>query len=530
MKHAASHLVAAVIASALALTASLPGSADTGPAPRSISVATSEPVTLNPGRQTIAFNQTEALFSSLTYVGDDGKVSYRNAESVTGDDAIHWTIKLRSGWTFHNGEPVTAQSYVNAWNTVAYGPNGWENSWQLANIAGYDDLNPASGEPQATAMSGLEVVDDLTFTVDLKSADGQFPVQLSQLQTGFFPLPKAAYDDFDAFGRNPIGNGAFMMAAPYKENEPITVNAYPGYAGERPTVDQIVFKPYTDMTTAYTDVQAGNTDIVYVPASRMAQVKQDFGDRAYIFRGLGMNYLGLPLWDERYADIRIRQAISMAIDRQAISDALYGGIWEPASALTPPGEPGTPVGLCGELCTYNPEKARRLLAEAGGWKGAMEIVYPGGSGLDDLYSAYANQLRQNLGIETIIATPTTDFPEFFSKRTNKELNGPYFSRWGALYPSQQNTLRSFYTKAGGCVNCIPYYTEEVERLIAAADAEVDPQKAIEGYVRVQEVIMKDFPAPPMFFEKYTYATSEKIKSLTPTAGAIDLSRTLVVDQ
>ncbi|GAB2606686.1 peptide ABC transporter substrate-binding protein [Kribbella endophytica] len=504
------------------------GSAESGV--KSFSFATSDPVTLNPGRQTIAFDQVRTLFSSLTYAAKDGKLSYLNAESVSSKDAVHWTIKLRPGWTFHNGEKVTATSYVKAWNATAYGPNAWENSGQLIGIAGYDALNPAKGTPTTKEMSGLKVVDELTFTVTLKRPDGQFPIQLSQAQTGFFPLPEAAYADLDKFAHAPIGNGPFKIEGSYQENEPITVTAYDGYKGPKPAVDEIVFKPYTDMTTAYTDVLAGNTDLLFVPAARMAQVKKDFGNRAYVASGgLGMSYLGLPLWDKRYQDIRVRQAISMAIDRQAVSNVIYGGIWTPATALTPPGEAGTPEGLCGELCTFNPTKAKQLLADAGGWTGKMEIRYPGGSGLDDLYNAYANQLRQNLGIAEVTATPTTDFPEFQKLRNDRSLTGPYFSRWGALYASQQNTLRSFYTKAGGCVNCIPYYTDAVENLLAKADAEVDPAKAEAAYVEVQKAILKDFPAPPMFFEKYTYATSDRIANVVEGAGALELANTVLVD-
>jgi peptide/nickel transport system substrate-binding protein/oligopeptide transport system substrate-binding protein len=521
--------VAAVLGALVLAGCSGGGSAAEGGGTKSVSYAVADPVTLNPGRQTIAFAQSKVLFSSLTFVKSDGSLTYLNAESVKSTDAVHWTIKLRPGWTFHNGEKVTAESYVKAWNTVAYGPNAWENSGQLVNIAGYDALNPAKGIPKTKDLSGLKVVDDLTFTVTLKSPDGQFPTQLSQAQTGFFPLPEAAYKDLDGFAHTPIGNGPFEMVGSYKENEPMTVKAYPDYQGPKPSIDEIVFKPYADMTTAYTDVQAGNTDIIFVPAARMAQVKKDFGDRAYVFEGLGMNYLGLPLWDKRYSDIRVRQAISMAIDRQAVSNVIYGGIWTPATALTPPGEPGTPVGLCGELCTFNPTKAKQLLAEAGGFEGKMEIRYPGGSGLDDLYNAYANQLRQNLGIKDVTATPTTDFPEFQKLRNDKNLSGPYFSRWGALYASQQNTLRSFYTKAGGCVNCIPYYTPQVEQLLAKADAQVDPQKAIAGYVEAQKAIMKDFPAPPMFFEKYTYATSDRVAKLAEGAGSLELENTTLVD-
>jgi len=532
--------VAAVGAAAMALVLAGCSSGGSGSrsgsdeAAKAISIATDDPVTLNPLRQTIAFDQTTVLFAPLTYMDKNNKLQYIAAQSVKSKDATTWTIKLRKGWTFQNGEKVTADSYIKAWNYEAYGPHAWENSGELANIAGYDVLNPTSGtksggKPKTDKLSGLKKVDDLTFKVTLQSADGQFPVQLSQSQTGFFPLPSVAYDDLDAYAHKPIGNGPFKMDGTYQENQPITVTAWSGYKGPKPTVDKITFKPYTDMNTAYTDVQAGSTDIVFVPASRMNQVKNDFGDRVYVFQGLGMNYLGLPLWDKRYQDKRVREAISMAIDRTAVSKAIYGGIWEPATALTPPGEVGTPKGLCGELCEFHPDKAKKLLAEAGGWSGKMEIVYPGGAGLDDLYNAYANQLRQNLGIKNVVATPTTDFPEFSELRTKKKLHGPYFSRWGALYASQQNTLRSFYLKSGGCVNCIPYYTDAVAKGIHKADAELDQQEAIQGYVDVQKLIMKDFPAPPMFFEKYTYATSDRIAGLAEAGGNIDLTQTKVTD-
>ncbi|GAA0600863.1 ABC transporter substrate-binding protein [Kribbella sandramycini] len=494
---------------------------------KAISYAVEEPITLHPGRQTIAFAQDMVLFSGLTFAGKDGAITFRNAESVTSTDAVRWTIKLRPRWTFHNGEPVTAKSYVKAWSAVAYGPNAWENSGQLANIAGYDALNPANGKPAATELSGLKIVDDLTFTVTLKSPDGQFPAQLSQAQTGFYPLPEAAYADPAAFAKNPIGNGPFRMTQPYRETEPMTVDRYDGYQGPQPSVDEITFKPYTDMNTAYTDVQAGATDILYVPNSRMGQVKKDFGDRAHVFQGLAISYLGLPLWDKRYQDIRVRQAISLAIDREAVSKAIFDGIWEPATALTPPAQPGTPRGLCGDLCTFDPVRARKLLAEAGGFSGTMEIRFPGGFGRDDLFNAYANQLRQNLGIKDVTAKPTADFPEFFELRTGAKLSGPYFARWGALYASQQNTLRAIYTRTGGCSNCVPDHDPAIAQLIAKADAQVDPQRAIAGYVDVQKAILKRFPAPPMFFEKNVFATSERIASLDEGAGLTLENTTLV---
>ena len=128
-------------------------------------VSETEPGDLNPGKQITAYDQVMALYTSLTDVSTKGVVSMAQAESVTSTDATNFTIKIKPGWTFHNGEPVTAQSYVDGWNATAYGPNAWANTGQLAKIAGYDDLNPKAGTPKTKTMSGLKVVDATTFTV-----------------------------------------------------------------------------------------------------------------------------------------------------------------------------------------------------------------------------------------------------------------------------------------------------------------------------------------------------------------------------
>ncbi|NTW41210.1 MAG: ABC transporter substrate-binding protein, partial [Cellulomonadaceae bacterium] len=342
-----------------------------------------------------------AVWAPLTYIDDQSNLTYVQAESIESDDATTWTITLKDGWTFHDGTPVTAQSYVDAWNTVAYGPNAFENSGQLANVVGYGDLNPAEGEPATTEMSGLTVVDDLTFTVELLGPDSQFPMQVSQAQTAMFPMPEGASDDLDAYNTHPVGNGAFALTNDYVEGQSLVVAAYEDYQGDAPTVSEISFVPYTDTATAYTDVLAGNLDIAGLPADKMTQAATDFGDRVYSFEAPGISFLGLPLQDARYADVRVRQAISMAIDRETINEVVYGGLYTPATAWTPAIEPGTPEGICGEYCEYDPEAAKALLDEAGGFEGAMEIYYPGGVGLDELYTAIANNLRQNLGIDAV---------------------------------------------------------------------------------------------------------------------------------
>ncbi|GAA2018325.1 ABC transporter substrate-binding protein [Nakamurella flavida] len=484
-------------------------------------VSTTEPGDLNPGKQITAYDQDMAMYTSLTSVATDGTVTMAAAESVESDDATTWTITLRSGWTFHNGEPVTAQSYVDAWNATAYGPNAWANSGQLAEIVGYDDLNPETGEPTVKEMSGLKVVNDTTFTVQLSAPDGQFPLQLSQAMTGLFPMPKAAFTDLDAYNKQPIGNGPYMMTTPHEENQDIVLTAYPDYAGTPAKTETVTFKMYTDTSTAYTDALAGNVDVVGVGPEKIVSAVTDFGDRLYVNEAPGIAFLGLPTWDPRYSDVRVRQAISMAIDRDSINEAIYAGKYTPATSFTPPTEPGTPENACGEWCTYDPTKAKELLDAAGGWTGSMEITYPGGFGLDELYKAYANQIRRNLGIEDVTTKATADFAEFAQIRTDAQIGGPYFSRWGALYPSQQNTLKAFFVPGGGggCTNCSALQPQEVQDLIAQADGQVDQDKAIEFYQQAQAVLAEQLPIIPMFYEKYMFVTSEKITALPSSQGS-----------
>ena len=138
---------------------------------RTITMGVTDPGTLTPGRQAIAYDFSMAVFAPLTFLESDGTLNYVQAESVESEDNVTWTVTLKDGWTFHDGTPVTAQSYVDSWNAVAYGPNAFENSGQVANIVGYSDLNVAEGEPTTEQMSGLNVVDDLVFTVELIGPD-----------------------------------------------------------------------------------------------------------------------------------------------------------------------------------------------------------------------------------------------------------------------------------------------------------------------------------------------------------------------
>ena len=159
------------------------------------------------------------------------------ADSITSEDSTTWTVILEDGWTFHGGIPVTAQSFVDAWNYTAYSPNGQAASHFFANVAGYEDLQAPTddageliGEPAAKEMSGLAVVDDLTFTVTLGAPFAQWPVTIGY--SAFYPLPESFVEDPEAAGEQPVGNGPFQADEPFEPGVDITLTRYDEYAGE----------------------------------------------------------------------------------------------------------------------------------------------------------------------------------------------------------------------------------------------------------------------------------------------------------
>jgi oligopeptide transport system substrate-binding protein len=208
------------------------------------------------------------------------------AESIVSDDSgKNWTITLKDGWTFHNGELVTAQNFVDTWNWTAYGPNGQQNNSFFGNFVGYDEVAPAEGDPTAETLAGLAVVDDLTFTVELQTADPQFPIQVGY--SAFFPLPAAFFEGdmtpeerVAAFDVSPIGNGPFMMDGEWEHNVEIRTVYNPDYAGDDfPQAGGITFAIYVDDNTAYNDLLAGNLDIHdSLPPDQIDAAKAEFGD------------------------------------------------------------------------------------------------------------------------------------------------------------------------------------------------------------------------------------------------------------
>ncbi|MER5873489.1 ABC transporter substrate-binding protein [Streptomyces sp. NPDC002044] len=527
--------VAGAVIVAMAATACGTGKDDAGSsAGGNITVVLGEPQHGLVGQNTAESEGAEvlnALFTGLVeYDNKTNEPKLAVAESIDSTDSQTWTIKLKDGYTFHNGDKVDAQSFVRAWNWGANQDNAAEGLPFFAKIEGSDELAPGKDKkPTATELKGLKVVDEKTFTVKLKAPFSQFKTMLGY--NAFYPLPKAFDADPKKFGEAPIGNGAFQMDGAWEHNKQIKVKRYDKYPAEgRAKLQGVTFKIYDNLDTAYNDLRADTLQIVdKLPVSAMASVSQEFGDR-YIYKPeSGVGYIGLPLKTnaEAFGKPEIRKAISMAIDRDAITKTIFNGTRKPADDFISPIIPGYRKGALGEAGTYNPTKAKELYTQAGGVPGGkIELGYNADGGHKEWIEAVANQLKANLGIE-VTAKPFTKFGDMLTELGDQKYKGAFRMAWSMDYPAAENYLRPIFSKVAidNGSNYGAYVNEEFETLLDTADKTADPAEALKLYQQADDVIIKDLPYIPVFTYMSSSAYSKSVKNVEIDAqGRMDLAK------
>lgn len=489
-----------------------------------VSVGISEPKHLLPTNCTEENGHVVlmSLFSGLVRWDEHLQPVEVAAESITTTDNRTWVIKLKPGWTFHNGEPVTADSYINAWNAGAYGPNAHDGNYFFDKFAGYDEMNPldADKKPTAKKLSGLVKKDDLTFEVTLKDPYVNFKTMMGY--TPFMPLPSVAFknvaeNEIDpTFEDAPIGQGAFKMKGKWLHDQLVEVERYDGYMGpDKPQIGGVAFRVYQTLTTQYQDLLADQLDIVpQIPLENIGGAKADLGDRYHESLGSTIQIIAFPTFDKRFANPDIRKAISMAIDRDAIVTTIFAGAQVSLRSFVAPFVPGFRENTCGEACTYDPAKAKSLFDAAGGAKavgGKIEFAYNVDGGHKPWIDAACNQLRTNLGVDCV-ANPQPRFADVLRKAQAKEPMGMFRLGWIADYPVIENYLGPLYSTTGSS-NYYGYSNPEFDNLLKQGDRASSPEEALKFYTQAEDIVARDLPVLPMRYMKNTFGTSTRVANV-----------------
>ncbi|MER6428692.1 ABC transporter substrate-binding protein [Streptomyces sp900105245] len=460
----------------------------------------------------------DMIFRGLKrYDPKTGKATDMLAERIDTTDSRNFRVTVKDGWRFSNGEPVTASSFVDAWNYGASLRNNQKNAYFFGYIEGYDKVHPDSGAQTADTLSGLRVTGPRTFTVRLNQKFSGFPDTLGYV--AFAPLPRAFFTDHAAWVSRPVGNGPYQVQS-YTKGSAMALrkwNAYPG--PDRARNDGVSLLVYTDTSTAYTDVLAGNLDLVDdVPAAQLKNVETDLDGR-YINTPAGiLQTLAFPFYDPKWNTAgarKVRTGLSMAINRKQITETIFRGTRTPATDWTSPVlgvDGGFKAGLCGPACEYDPVAAKKLIEEGGGIPGGrLKITYNADSGSHKQWvDAVCNSINNALGNDTAcVGNPVGTFADFRNQISQHRMSGPFRAGWQMDYPLIQNFLQPLYY-TGASSNDGKWSDKRFDRLVDEANAESDTPKAIALFQQAEGVVRDNMAAVPLWYQNGSAGYSARL--------------------
>jgi oligopeptide transport system substrate-binding protein len=461
----------------------------------------------------------ELLFEGLRTYDPDGKPVNALAESIETTDAQNWTIKVKQGQKFTNGEAITAKTFVDSWNFAANSKNLQNNSFFFESIAGYEDVSAvtkttsADGKttttpaPKAETMSGLVAKDDSTITVKLAQPEADWSLRLGY--SAFFPLPTAALADPKAYGENPIGNGPYKMAktGAWVHDQSISLLKNADYSGPRAAKNGgVTFKFYTDPGPAYTDLQSDNLDVSDVlPSNALKTYVTDFPDRNSTKPVANDSTLNIPGYNPNFqgeAGKLRRQALSYAINREEICKVVFNGTRTPAKAFAPPVIEGFKDNIPGsEVLKFDAAKAKDLWAKAEKIKPydgskPLQIASNTDGGNKEWIDAVANGFKNNLGIQAEIQ-PFAKFAEVLDLRKSQSIPGLTRAGWQGDYPSLYNFLGPVWA-TGASSNYEQYSNPEFDKLLKDGLAAKTTTEANDKFNKAQEILFQDLPGLPLW--------------------------------
>jgi oligopeptide transport system substrate-binding protein len=452
------------------------GCSDPGPAAGVLSVGVREPATLLPADLTDQAGRlvTGALWTPLAdYDATSGKLTPRAAESIESTDRVHWTVRLRPG-TFHDGTPVTAQSYVDTWHAIA--AEHWAASPILTKLL-------RAKEIKATGPA------ELSLTLDRPS--GQVPALLSA--PGLVPLPASvlASRDWSGFAKAPVGNGPYRLDGPWRPGSGGTLKRVG--EGKATEIDLRVGDP----AAQYDAVKAGELDLATeVPGEQHEAMHGDFGDRHATWALPEAGYLAFPVTGPRFADATVRHGFALGVDRAALEAGPLAHQVDPAKALLPPADaPGERTGTC-RPCSFDAAAGKALLKQAA-FPGGATVYF--GPGTEAWTRTLVVGLHQALDVSvTAQAKPGTG-----------ALDGPSTLDVELATPSPYELLSALAEAAG--------YTDDVFRQnLALADAAATADEAGQLYRLAENQLLRDLPVAPLWSGHGHAVWADRVHDVTTT--------------
>lgn len=489
----------------------------------SFSVSISEPAAIDPalaseveGAQVIRL-----MFETLVTLSPDLEVVPGVATDWSvADDGVTWTFTLDPVAVFSDGSPVDAGDFVFAFARAADPDLAAPAAYQGGQIAGWDDVlgGEASGSIGDQPVSGVTAVDDHTVQIVTTTPFALLPKLLTY--PVFAPIPSELAGDADAlaaFGEQPIGNGPYMMNEPWAHNESITVVRNPEFRGAPGIADEIDFRIYSEVLTAYRDFQAGSLDIVRgIPPEEYQNAVVEYGDRVLRTSTASLFYIGLPVGRAPFDDLDFRTALSMSIDREALVERVLQGATDVATGMVPTQVPGALQQAC-EACVFDLAAAQEHFAASGVAPGTKIVLYDIADDGQDVIEFLVNTWKDAFGLD--IEVRSFEFAQYLDETAADTVEGAFELGWVWDYPSGYSILQPLFATDSGANN-LSYSNPEFDALMAKVEVATDDTEASDLLGQAQAIVEAELPLIPLTFASDLGVVGERLGDVHVDAGAL----------
>ena len=455
----------------------------------------------------------QQVYEGLVGWSEKSEVEPRLAEKwELTDGGKTYVFHLRPNAKFSSGRDVTAEDFKRCIERNCDPRLNSETvSTYLTDIVGLRDLI----ERKATSVSGIKAIDPHTLSITIDKPRPYFLGKLTYPCAFVFDMEKLP-DPAKEIGALPqmVGSGPFKFTKVAIDQE-VRMEANAAYWGGKPAVDSIQ-RPYMpDASTRLNAYKNGEIDLVQLERADIAGLQADEKYKAdlKLFDRASMYYIGLNVGVvPQFKDARVRRALAMATDKDAIVNDTLGGVNLKADSIVPPGCLGYREKV--KAVPYDVAGAKRLLAEAG---------YPEGKGLPKFEMSYRNnrpdirlvaeavgaQWDKNLGVK--VGFRALEWSAYLAIHNKKTL--PLFHmRWGADYPDAENFLSTLLASYGN-ENKINYANPQYDALCRQADTSADPEERKRLYAQAEDLVLADAPFIPLYFQRDAELVRPTVKGL-----------------
>ncbi len=500
---------------AITTLATAPGSALAQDAASQVSIEWNKPRTLGPLFSTAGFEQQveRAIFGTLVTMNNVLEAIPDMATSVdVSEDATEYTFHLNEAATFSDGTPLTAADVI---FTVERAVDARTASFWKGRFMGLVG-SEAFADQTADSIEGLTAPDDHTVVMKLSSPDSAFLPTLADF-SGLGILPKHILEGVapeslieDGFNLAPtVGAGPYKFVT-YETDQYLELEANPEFWGEAPAVQKIFMRILLP-DVAVAELEAGTVDVIGVSIDDMERLSSNPDLTIISIESPSLDSISVNLEREYFKDVRVRQAMQYAIDRENITANLYQGqATVRNSPIFGPEWMGVPEGL--NEYPYDPDQARALLEEAG-WDSNLEVEMMYGAGANSTFQAMVAVIQQqwaDVGFKVNLLQ--LDAAEL-NRKLVTEPDYDLYIGGGGVYGAEPSISAKYYLTANftpGGANNVHYSNPEIDDLYAQGRAVATPEERSAIYTQIAQILNTDLPSIFLWSPNTNFAVNNRL--------------------